>query len=165
MFFSSPRQSFYSSLAVISFHHLLFIFELNSRLQVNNQKVIWCIRNAVPRSVLFWPSLFLFVALGLGRSLVPGFHLRGICATSGFFIVRKKRSNMRIILSFTVYSERRLWVAGLTLAIGDAPSYPEIEAVQSVCVSSCWSLQEQRAWERLVGCSSSTSSCSFQSGS
>lgn len=77
-------------------------------LQINNQKVIWHIRNGLLRNTFLWSSCLLFVALSLGKSLVAGFHLRGICATSGFFIVQKKKSNTRIILSFTVHSERRL---------------------------------------------------------
>lgn len=55
----------------------------------------------------FWSSCFLFVALNLGKALVAGFNLKGICATSGFFIVQKSNI-MHIILSFTVHSERSL---------------------------------------------------------
>lgn len=83
-----------------------------------------------------WSSCFFFVALSLGKTLVAGFHLKGLCATSGFFVVQKSNI-MRVILSFTVCSEV-LWVASLTLTIRDIPSYPEFEAAQLPgCAYSC----------------------------
>ena len=54
-----------------------------------------------------WSSCFFFVALSLGKTLVTGFHLKRVCATSHFFIVQKS-NKMHIIFSFTVHWERCL---------------------------------------------------------